>query len=96
MDVKFVPFAVLNNGTDCNEGQYWNMDVKFVFATPTIVTRSTFDWWTLTPPNVKVPEGNDTATSSHAVATARGTDECRCCRSSDVRFPDCASTVTNA
>ena len=44
MEAKFVPFAVLNNGTDCNEGQYWNMDVKFVFATPTIVTRSTFDW----------------------------------------------------
>ena len=44
MEAKFVPFAVLNNGTDCNEEQYWNMAVKFVFATPTIVTRSTFDW----------------------------------------------------
>ena len=44
MEAKFVPFAVLNNGTDCNEEQYWNMAVKLVFATPTIVTRSTFDW----------------------------------------------------
>ena len=30
MLLKFVPFAVLNNGTDCNEEHSWNMAVKFV------------------------------------------------------------------
>ena len=30
MLAKFVPFAVLNNGTDCNEEQPLNMLVKFV------------------------------------------------------------------
>ena len=30
MPLKFVPFVVLNNGTDCNEEQPPNMDAKFV------------------------------------------------------------------
>ena len=30
MLLKFVPFAVFNAGTDCNEGQFWNMLLKFV------------------------------------------------------------------